>query len=304
MWGRPDWGGIDGHNKGCHYFVKVNGAGEWETACMLNTVDPTVTGVATAQADGTLLFQFKKEDSSYSLHLSGLAIGAPVSLISRSSYDASVSDVSCDATTPDFHDGDSDLDPESVYEFPLRNGVTAKMKGWTHKRSYARGFTQNMHTGAWGDKPAEATVTGLQPHTTYTYAVYMYGKPDWGGVDGHHKGCHYFVKVNGGEWETSWSLEGSGYACNSPETSGQLSGQSGLSLRECQSQCNGDNLSYRSSDKWCRCNYGRTNGKWTEAGWECYTKSGTACMLNTADPTVTGVATAQADGTILFQFKK
>ena len=149
-----------------------------------------------------------------------------------SSYDASVSDVSCDATTPDFHDGDSDLDPESVYEFPLRNGVTAKMKGWTHKRTYARGFAQNMHTGAWGDKPAEATVTGLQPHTTYTYAVYMYGKPDWGGVDGHHKGCHYFVKVNGaGEWET-------------------------------------------------------------------------ACMLNPVDPTVTGVATAQADGTILFQFKK
>ena len=64
--------------------------------------------------------------------------------------------------------GNKDLSTSRTYTYTLANGYTAKLSGWTHTRTYAKGFLRNKA----GD--GIAVVEGLKPGAGYEYKVYQY----------------------------------------------------------------------------------------------------------------------------------
>ena len=64
--------------------------------------------------------------------------------------------------------GDTSLSTSNTYTYSLANGYTAKLSGWTHTRTYAKGFLRNTP----GD--GIAVVTGLEAGAVYQYKVFQF----------------------------------------------------------------------------------------------------------------------------------
>mmetsp|Transcript_103513 Transcript_103513/g.246470 ORF Transcript_103513/g.246470 Transcript_103513/m.246470 type:complete len:1452 (+) Transcript_103513:596-4951(+) len=64
--------------------------------------------------------------------------------------------------------GQRTLNMRKTYTYKLSNGFTCTLRGWTHTRSYAKGFLRN--------KPGSgsAIVSGLQPGEQYVWQLYQY----------------------------------------------------------------------------------------------------------------------------------
>ncbi|CAJ1414630.1 unnamed protein product [Effrenium voratum] len=77
------------------------------------------------------------------------------------------------------------LSINTAYQFTLANGYDCKLRGWTHTRSYAKGFLRNQAGSA------TATVSGLAPRALYVWKVYQYASSFAG---------KNFLHVNGQLW--------------------------------------------------------------------------------------------------------
>ena len=60
------------------------------------------------------------------------------------------------------------------------NGYAISLTGWTHIRSYAKGYLRNI------DGTAQATVSGLTPGVTYFYKVFQYNVGHGGAYQGQN----------------------------------------------------------------------------------------------------------------------
>eukprot|EP00927_Polykrikos_kofoidii_P076343 TRINITY_DN7329_c0_g2_i1.p1 TRINITY_DN7329_c0_g2~~TRINITY_DN7329_c0_g2_i1.p1 ORF type:complete len:513 (-),score=56.71 TRINITY_DN7329_c0_g2_i1:43-1581(-) len=79
--------------------------------------------------------------------------------------------------------GDSTLVVTNSYAYTLANGLHCELTGWTHTRTYAKGFVSK------GPQAARAVVSDLVPGATYMYNVYQ-----WASLFGD-SAC---LSVNGG----------------------------------------------------------------------------------------------------------
>jgi len=164
---------LNGAAKGANGF-SVNGVAQADTITLKSSNEPTATGKATANADGTITFGFTRKQ--HHVDLSGIEItGARV------------------ADPTSFKQGNKNRLLSKTTEYTLEGGYVAKLEGWTHTRTYAGGFLRNKA----GD--GTATVSGLRPGAQYKYHVHQF---DSSGMSygrkarGNAKGANGF-SVNG-----------------------------------------------------------------------------------------------------------
>ena len=172
----------------------INGVAQPDTITILNSKEPTATGVATAKADGSIVFAFDRKKNH--VDLSGIEIKK-------------------DGVTSFNDKGNVNglKDSEGKYvklkdmtlEYEINDGYVAKLSGWTHTRDYAGGYLRNKA----GD--GTAVVSGLKPGAQYKFHVYQF---DSSGMSfgkkalGHVKGANGF-SVNGVDQDDTITLNSS-----------------------------------------------------------------------------------------------